>query len=284
MAWLKDPLVLFVVFGAALAALHVALRDEAPALDRQTEIVVTDADVARLRQVFEKTWQRPPTDAEVRILVDRRVRDEILYREAVALGLDQGDDALRRRLVLRLEFLARDAGGIAIPSEAELRVFLETNAASYARTGSRSFVHVFVSEERGGEKAAAEAEALLGRLRSGPRLDPGTLGDRILLEAEQTHVAPHDVKATFGGDFAKAVFEQEIGVWGGPLRSSYGLHLVLVRDEVPGSAPPFEDVRDKLRRDLVARRGEEALRAYVEVLRRKYDVSIRATLGSDGDE
>jgi len=93
--WLRDPLVLFVVLGGALAALHLTLRSDPPAQARQTEIVVTDADVTHIRQVYEKTWQRPPTDAQLRVLVDRRVRDEILYREAMVLGLGQGDSAAR---------------------------------------------------------------------------------------------------------------------------------------------------------------------------------------------
>lgn len=284
MAWLKDPLVLFVVLGGALAALHLTLRDDPPPQARQTEIVVTDADVVHIRQVYEKTWQRPPTDAQLRIIVERRVRDEILYREAMALGLGQGDSALRRRLALKLEFLARDAGGAAAPTEAELRVFLEENAASYTSPGHRSFIHVFVSEAKRGERAEADAGALLKRLKNEPALDPLTLGDRTMLEAEQPRVSRRDVTAIFGGAFADGVFEQPVGGWEGPLRSGYGLHLVLVREDVPGAVPPFAEVRAKLERDLIDRRGEAALAAYVEALRKKYNVSIRATLGSDGEE
>ena len=284
MGWLKDPLVLFVVLGGVLAALHLTLRSEPPVQTRETEIVVTDADVTHIRRVYEKTWQRPPTDARLRALIERRVRDEILYREAMALGLGQGDSALRRRLALKLEFLARDAGGAATPTEAELRVFLEENAASYTSPGYRSFIHVFVSEAKRGERAEADANALLERLKSDQALDPLTLGNRTMLEAEQVRVSHRDVTAIFGGAFADGVFEQPVGVWSGPLRSGYGLHLVLVREDVRGSLPTFPEARARLERDLIDRRGDEALAAYVQALREKYDVSILPALGSDGDE
>jgi len=141
-----------------------------------------------------------------------------------------------------------------------------------------------VSEAKRGERAEADAKALLKRLQGEPALDPLTLGDRTLLEAEQIRVSPRDVSAIFGEAFAKALFEQPIDVWSGPLRSGYGLHLVLVREAVPGAVPPFAEVRARLERDLIDRRGDEALAAYVEALRKKYDVTIRPALGSDGEE
>lgn len=284
MGWLKDPLTLFVVLGVALAGLHLALRSDPPSPTRQTEIVVTDADVTHLRKIYEKTWQHPPTNAQLRTLIDRRIRDEILYREATALGLGQGDSALRRRLALKLEFLARDAGAAAIPTETELRAFLEKNAANYTSPEFRSFIQVFVSEAERGERAEADAEALLERLGSDSTLDPLTLGDRTMLEAEQTRVSRRDVRSIFGEAFADALFDQVVGTWRGPLRSGYGLHLVFVRENQAGVVGQFEEVRARLERDLIDRRGDQALAAYLTALRKKYDVTIQPTLGSDGEE
>lgn len=284
MGWLRDPLVLFLVLGAALGGLHWALQDEASPLQRETEIVVTDADVLWLQQVFEKTWQRPPTKAELRKLVDRRVRDELLYREAKALGLDQGDNALRRRLAMKLEFLAQDAGAAAVPTEAELRAYLEANPASYTRAGRRTFVHVYLNADKRGKAVEADATALLERLRTEAGFDASEAGDRIMLEFEQVGVAPRDVAATFGVEFSDALFAQESSRWVGPLRSGYGVHLVFVRDAEADRVPQLEEVRDQVQRDLVAERRDRALEAYVEALRDRYDVSLRTTLLSDDGE
>lgn len=275
-----DPLLIFVVLGGILAWAHIATREDAPQLLRDTEIVVTDADVAWLQQTFAKTWQRPPTNEELRTLVERRVRDEILFREARALGLDQGDDTLRRRLARTLEYLAKDATAVE-PTDDELAVYFEANKARFAIPAARSFAHVYVNLDKRGAQADAEAKTLLNALKAAPEQDITELGDRIMLEQEQRGLAPRDVRALFGDDFAKALFDQPARTWVGPLRSGYGLHLVFVREDVPGEIPPLDTVRDRVRSDLVDKRREDGLNAYVEALRGKYDVRIDAALLED---
>lgn len=277
-----DPLVIFVVLGALLAWVHIATREDAPVLLRDSEIVVTNADVAWLQQTFTKTWQRPPTKEELRTLVDRRVRDEILFREARALGLDQGDDALRRRLAMKLEFLAKDATAVE-PTEPELVAYFEQNKQRYAVPAARSFAHIYVNLDKRGAQADAEAKALLAKLTAEPGQDITELGDRIMLEQEQRGLAPRDVRALFGDDFARALFEQPANTWVGPLRSGYGLHLVFVREDVPGEIPPMDAVRDRVRSDLVDQRREDGLNAYLDTLRGKYDVRIDADLLEDSE-
>ena len=277
-----DPLVIFVVLGALLAWVHIATREDAPVLLRDSEIVVTNADVAWLQQTFTKTWQRPPTKEELRTLVDRRVRDEILFREARALGLDQGDDALRRRLAMKLEFLAKDATAVE-PTEPELVAYFEQNKQRYAVPAARSFAHIYVNLDKRGAQADAEAKALLAKLTAEPGQDITELGDRIMLEQEKRGLAPRDVRALFGDDFARALFEQPANTWVGPLRSGYGLHLVFVREDVPGEIPPMDAVRDRVRSDLVDQRREDGLNAYLDTLRGKYDVRIDADLLEDSE-
>ena len=285
MSRLGDPLVLFLVLGAALAGLHALTREEPPRLQRATEVVVTEADVAWLERTFRKTWQRPPTPEERRTLVERRVRDEILFREARALGLDEGDEALRRRLAQKLEFVVKDATAVE-PDEAELEAWHAANGARYAQPAARSFVHVYLSEDKRGAQARADAEALLAKLKAKPEQEVAELGDRIMLEPEQRGLTPRDTRALFGDGFAEALFAQPLRQWGGPLRSGYGLHLVYVRSEQPGVTPPLEAVRERVRADVLDERRDRALEAYLEALRSKYDVRIEAPgfegLGSEG--
>ncbi len=273
MSRLLDPLVIFLVLGALLAWLHAATREDVPAIQRESEIVVTQADVAWLEQTFQKTWQRPPTPEERRRLVERRVRDEILVREARALGLDQGDEALRRRLAMKLEFLAKDASAVD-PTEAELEAWFEANKTDYAIPAARSFAHVYISEDKRGKDARADAEALLAQLQAALDQDLGELGDRIMLETEQRGLAPRDVRALFGDGFGRALFEQPARQWVGPLRSGYGWHLVYVREDVPGEVPPLDAVRDRVRSDLLDERRDDGLEAYLQALRGKYQVRI----------
>ncbi|MHC5012362.1 MAG: peptidylprolyl isomerase [Planctomycetota bacterium] len=280
---LRDPLVLFLLLGCGLAALHFATRDDAPRLQRDTLIVVTDGDIRWLTQVFERTWSRPPTPEEVRALVDRRVRDEILYREALALGLDQGDAALRRRIAMKLEYLARDAGGLVEPTDAELEVYLAAHTERYAEAPRRAFTQVYVRGDDT-DPAASEARArrLLDRLRAEPDVDPDTVGDGFLIDRRQPPMTPAEVARLFGEGFAEALLALSGDGWQGPIRSGYGLHLVRIDAEMPGGPQTLEVVRDRVREDLLDGRREAALEAYLEALRAKYEVEIRASLPGAG--
>jgi len=275
-----DPLVIFAVLGGLLFGLHLLTRSPDPGTsDRR--IVVTDADVMWLIEAFEKRRMRPPTRQEVQGLVDRKIKDEVLYREAVALGFDREDPALRRRLAMKLEYLARDVGAAADPTEAELQAHLDANPERYALEPRRRFAHVYVSEDRRGKEAAAEARALLEALRANPEQDVTKVGDPILLEAEQPMASRADVERRFGRDFAGGLFALEVGNWSGPVRSGFGLHLVRVLEAEAGEAAGLEDVSARVRVDLLHVRKEQAFENYMQALLERYDVVVRAGLLSE---
>lgn len=276
--WLRDPLVLFLLLGGALAALHAATRAEEPETPADLRIVVTDADVNWLTVRFQKTWNRDPTLEEMRNLVDHRIRDEMLYRESVALGIDKADGALRRRMALKVEYLAKDAAGLAEPTEAELQAYLAAHPERFAIEPRRRFTHVYVSREKRGAEAASHAKALLARLRAEATLDPASLADVFLLEPSQPLLRKTDVERSFGAAFAEALFALEPGGWRGPVASTYGLHVVRVEEVEPGRAPPLEQVRDRVRTEVIEARQREVFEAYIERLREKYRVELRTTL------
>ena len=272
-----DPLVIFLALGALLAGLHALTRSpEVDPSDRR--IVVTDADVAWILEGFEKRRFRPPTREELEALVDRHIKDEVLYREAVALGFDREDPALRRRLATKLEFLARNAGAALEPTGAELQAFLDAHPERYAAAPRRHFVQVFLSEESRGARAEADARALLASLRADPDQEAAQLGDTILLEAEQPLATDAEVTGRFGSSFTEGLFALQVGPWGGPIRSGFGLHLVRVIEEEPGGAARLEQVRARVRNDLLQRHRDEALDTYLQALLGKYEVEVRAAL------
>jgi hypothetical protein len=276
LSWLRDPIVCFLLLGAGLAGLHLATRTEPSPVVRDTRIVVTDADVMWLAQVFRKTWSRPPTRAELQTLVERRIRDEMLYREAVALGLDEGDEALRRRLGMKLEFLAKDAGAAAEPTEAQLQAAIEADPGRYAIAPRIGFTHVFLSPDKRGAAAERDAASLLERLRKEPGIDLDTVGDGLLIDPTQT---PDEVGRTFGNAFADALFELEADDgWHGPIASGYGLHLVRIDRRLAGGPAPLALVRDRVRNDVLDARRAAALEGYLAVLREKYDVELRSSI------
>lgn len=269
----RDPLLLFVLLGAVLGGLYLWTRP-APAPDVDQRIVVTEADLGWLIEAFQRTRMRPPTLEELRGLVERRVRDEMLYREAVAMGIDRGDEALRRRLARQVEYLARDRGAGQEPTEAELAAFHAAEAARYERGPWRRFTQVYVSRDRHGEEAAGIAASHLAALRGADAPDPATIGDPTLLDAEQPHATRQDVAARFGDDFAAALFEFEPATWQGPVRSGLGLHVVRVDEAVPAMTPPLDDIRERVRSDLLDQRKDAALDEYLAKVRERYTVTL----------
>jgi hypothetical protein len=267
----REPLLHFLVLGAALFALHRAIAG--PSETGGRAIVVGAGRADALAAGFARTWQRPPTADELSGLVADYVRDEVYYREAVALGLDRDDTVVRRRMRQKLEFLAEDDGLAAQPTEAELAAHLAAHADVY-RTDTRiTFTQIFFDPGKRGTALAADAEALRAALRTGEgSVDPETAGDSLLLEPRYVDAGDADVVRQFGPEFAGALRAATPGEWFGPVRSGYGWHLVRIDARTPGEVPALAAVRDAVARDWSTERRRAALDGQYEALRRGYEI------------
>jgi len=234
--------------------------------------VVTAAKRRWLDEHLAKQWRRPPTAAESDRSLADYVREEILYREALALGLDRDDLVVRRRLVQKMEMLAlRDRPEI---SESDLMDHYLAHRADYSLPESVSFRHVFFSTAARGAGARATAEAALGDVRGGGTRDGSGLGDPPPVPAEVSDWTRPMVEGRFGTEFAAAVFETGLGGWSGPVASAYGYHLVLVISRSPGRVPDFAEVAARIATDLDAARRAGALDRIFAQVRGGYQVEI----------
>jgi hypothetical protein len=279
---LREPLLHFLLLGIALFGVYGLVRDRAP--DRTGRIVVTQSQIEHLVIGFTRTWQRAPTSEELTGLVEDRIREEVLYREAVSMGLDRDDTIVRRRLRQKLEFLIPEAASqIAPPTDDELAAYLDRHAHQYRGEPTISFEHVFFDRARRGKAARENAEAALTRLngRDGFAVDLDTVGDASLLPSELTGAAESEVARLFGGTFSQRLMEISPGRWAGPLESGYGLHVVLVREQSPGRKPEMANVREDVLRDLQAERRKEALDGAYARYRARYAVVIEPSGDAD---
>src|ERR1700732_5319326 len=223
---LREPLLHFLLLGGVLFAVFGRGGSTAGVDDGQ--IVVSEANIDRLAAGFWRTWHRPPAADELQAQIQDYIREEVLYRSALTLGLDKDDTIIRRRLRQKMEFLFEDT--VPPPQEPELRAYFAAHADKFLAQPLISFRQVFVSMNRGGT-AEADARQILARLVS---TAPGAAdGGRA---------------ARVGEDFARAIAQAAPGSWVGPLRSSYGLHLVQVTEVEPATLPLFEDVRPAVER------------------------------------
>jgi hypothetical protein len=273
---LLEPLVHFLLLGAALFAADAWLRPaSAPA--GSTEIVVGEARVRSLAQNFRRTWQRPPSAAELEGLVASHVREEILYREALALGLDRDDAVIRRRLQQKVEFVSEEAAALAKPAEQDLAKYLADHADAFRIPPRVTFRQVFLDPRKRGGALDADARRLLDVL-NGTRApsDPSALGDGLALLEPRYEDAPQaDVARQFGQEFAADLVKQPQGRWSGPVASGYGAHLVRVDALVPGRLPTVDEVRPLLEREWSNARRQEVSKAFYDKLRAKYKVTVQ---------
>jgi PPIC-type PPIASE domain len=271
---LREPLLHFLAIGAAIF-LVFHFSGGGSAGPGSTRIVIGAGQVAHLEAGFTRTWSRPPTEAELKGLIDEWVREEIAVREAMSAGLDRDDTVIRRRLRQKFEFLVEDAAEAVPPTEDELKAWFAQHADEYRIEPRLAFRQVFVSRDRRGAAAEADAAAILKRLAAaGPEARTDSLGDATMLPADLELAPRRDIDRTFGTGFAKQLDAIEPGTWSGPIRSGYGLHLVLVRERVEGGLPAFEAVRPIALREVVAERRKRQLAALYDSLLQKYTVVL----------
>ena len=274
MKFLRDPLLHFVVLGAALFAIY-ALATGLFSSNQARRIEIGNAEVEFLAANFERQWGRAPLPEEMQRLLDARVREEILYREALAVGLDRNDVVVRRRMVQKMELLTQDLALMTDPTEEELRAFLAERGDEYRIPPRLSFSQLYFNVDQRGVDAEPSARQLLAELREGG-LSPDQAeqrGDSIMIERDYDRRTPDDVRRVFGERFAEALFELDAG-WQGPVVSGYGLHLVHIGDRLEGRMPEYEEVRDRLIDDYNRVRRDRANASFYENLASRYEVSI----------
>ncbi len=282
--FLREPLVQFLLLGAGLFALYSLVAIEPG--KRPDRIVVDAGQVTRLAQQFQRTWMRPPTRAEIDGLIEDHVNEEVLYREARALGLDQDDLIIRRRLRQKMEFLNEDIAAQRQPTDAELQTFLDGHPEQFRIPARTSFRQVFVRTELHGSNAGKHAAALLARLETGAddASTVETIGDATLLRGVLDNATESEIARAFGAPFAAELEKAPLGRWAGPIASSYGLHLVRVAAREPGRMPSLAEVRVIVEREWSAARRVDASQDFLAALRKRYEISIEMpgeTAGKD---
>lgn len=270
---LSEPLLHFTVLALAIFAAH-ALIDPRGVQQGDSKINVPAAKIEQLATIFERTWQRPPSPEELKGQIDDYVTEEIYVREALALGLDQNDTVIRRRLRQKIEFLADTAVEALTPSDAELQAYLEAHPDSFALPPRVAFQQVFFSPDKRGDAIVAEATSVLDAVRTNPAADPVALGDASLLPADLPLVDLAEIGRSFGPEFADAVSQADPEIWAGPVASAYGVHLFRVKDREAGRLPGLSEIRDAVQREWTNARQRELEATRIAALLDRYQVTI----------
>ena len=254
--WWREPLLYFVFGGALIWAFGPRSGDDS---DRAVDL--SPALIEGLeREEVARTGRMPRTAVERGAMISRFLRDEVLFREALRLGLDAGDVIVRRRMIQKMEFLLRE-GDLSEPSDADLSAFLRAHAVRFHQPPRYSFEHRFW-------RSSGAAHEGLQRLRAGAAApgEPFVLGRSIGPQAEPRLVDQ------WGEAFVGALREAPPGAWVGPVQSSYGHHAIYLFTREPERLPALEEIRPGVLAEWRERARESAFEESMQRLIEQYEI------------
>ncbi len=274
--WLREPLLQFLLIGIALFVAYRALNPAPPEREAANQIVLTADDLRQMSAAWLAQGRPPPTAEQIANQVEARVREEVYYREALALGLDRNDTIVKRRLAQKMEFLADDLAGVGDPGPDELKTWFAANAERFAASPRASFRHLYFSPDRRGGRAQSDAAQSLVKLRGEPRDLPGAaaLADPFMFQDRYADRSYDQLASEFGQSFAQSLFATAPGAWQGPIKSGYGWHLVWIDAVQPKRIPTFDEVAPEVRREWVAERRTERKQEVYKAMRARYEVKL----------
>lgn len=276
--WLHEPLARFLLLGLAIFAIDQLFNGTGQNPQDAGHIIVTATQQAALAEAFRVEHGRAPRAEELQARLDRWIDEQVLYREALALGLDRRDVIVQRQLTQKMRFLIEDSMPVAEPSEAELQAWLDKNVERYGHPSTISFEQVFLSRGRHGERLVTEAAHVKEQLQRDPAGFVG-LGDAFLVGQVITDATDERLRKDFGAGFGDTLQPLPQGEWTGPVTSSFGLHLLRVTGRGNFRSARLAEVVDRVRVDyLLAQRETENRRALAE-LRARYRIQIQAAAG-----
>ena len=311
-AKLAHPLIRFLLLGALVWSADLGLVRAGLRNAGRSEIVVSAAEHLRLRDDWARVHGVPPSPAEERAEIDRAVEEEVLFREALSRGLDQGDPSVRARLIAIMRFLGAggdrddetlyrqalalnlEAGEAAIRrhlalqmrllaslpaagepiTDADLERCLRRSAELFRRPARVTFTQVFFATMRRGTGAEADARRSLEQLQASPASSVERIGDPFPLGTRFTQAAEPTVESTFGAPFVAALARASTGAWAGPIPSVFGWHLVRIDERLPAAATTLEEARPRLLEIVRRERADARYLEYFRALRARYDVRV----------
>ena len=271
-------------FGLLLALAMMLVRGTPGDSEDASRVVFTEADVAQVRAKFMRTWNRPPTAVELRKGLEQYIRNEILYREALARNLDRADPIVRLTMVRKITMMGTAKAEAAELTDEEIQAYFALRKERYRIPATVNLMQVYLSKDKRGDRVQADAAQLLESFKQReprPR-ELADLGDLSMLGSVYTEMSEQDLDRTFGGEFGAAVLALTPGKWSGPIESGYGLHLLKVTHRKESRIPDLTEVGQRVIADMryEGRKAAED-QLYAEIAPRYqvlYDKAARAVL------
>lgn len=277
--WLREPLLHFLLIGLALFGLYSYINRGRGGVESSKQIALSLDDLRTMETFFESQWHRQPTPQEFHAMVEDKIREEVLYREGLAMGLDKDDTIVKRRMAQKMQFLAEDVAAAHEPSTADLKAWFDKNNQKFALPSRYSFRHTYFSPDKRGKNAQQDAAQAWAKISGQPEDSKlaASVGDSFMFQDYYGDRAPGAIAKEFGPQFAVALEKLKPGSWQGPVESGYGWHLVFIDTVIPGRVPAFEEIEPDVKTAWLGEQKAKAWQKAYADMRAKYIVLLPAT-------
>lgn len=265
--WVKEPLVHFFVLGLCIFVVYAQVSPIT--IDTQRLVISQRIQIELIRQ-FESIWSRSPTTQEQIRLIDNYLRDEVLYREGVSIGLLQDDIVIKRRVRQKLEMLMEMQ--YSESTDTELRNFIAQNPVLFMKPARITFEQIIFKPADYNEPIEEVIERTKKQLLVGKNLR--SVGSRSTLPKIIELQDSIDIEKTFGNEFLNASLTQDLGIWQGPISSPYGKHLLRVDKRIDSYLPELDEVRQLAEREWSSQRKKQNFEDNLQIMKAKYKVII----------
>ena len=230
-------------------------------------IVLYDDEINSLIETWTVQVGRPPNDQDLQGIINQLVEEEILYREALNLGLDKDDIIIKRRLAQKIGFLKQEEQS-DLPSESELKAYFKSRETNYYMDRRLSFSHLYFSKEKNGPERALSALKVIQEQNNLPDSDPFLVGKNFINKTSK------EIDRDFGVGFSENFITKELGTWLGPFNSIYGTHLVKISQITEAKSPDLEEVKKAVLTDYLLDQKQDSTKNYIKALKKDYEVQI----------
>lgn len=265
-------LFIFLVLGILILIADLTFNEES-----DNKITIFESEINSLIGTWVNQVGREPTLQEVDGIIKQLLDEEILYREAIKLGLDKNDIIIKRRLAQKIGFLRQEADS-SLPSEEEVSNFYNKNIDKYFVGKRITFSHIYFSSNENEETLADEA---LTQIRSGS--SESNFGEPFLLGKNFSSKTITEIERSFGVSFSKDIQNITPKEWSGPLNSEYGSHLIFVSSISDSFTPTLKEIKNIIINDLILENQNNSVKEYLKELRNKYQIEILADLNEISD-
>lgn len=269
---MKQRLFIFLILGILILSADLIFNDES-----EDKITIFESEINSLIGTWVDQVGREPTIQEVDGIIKQLLDEEILYREAIKLGLDKNDIIIKRRLAQKIGFLRQEADS-SLPSEKEVNDFYNQNTKKYFVDKRITFSHIYFSESKDQEAKAARA---LNLIKSGTA--ETDFGEPFLLGKNFSSKSISEIERSFGKEFSEVIQSIVPQEWSGPLNSEYGSHLIFVNSISESFTPALEEIKNIVISDVILEKQNNSVKEYLKELRSKYQIEILADLNETSD-